>query len=91
MEVYSNRQNTEATWTQIRSDANLFLYSYFRNHKLLGKKPQQTYFIQIGPQTMTNADISANRRILMAGVAVYKPAEFTIISIEINPKNPSKF
>jgi phage tail sheath protein FI len=91
MEVYSNRQNTAATWTQIRSDANLFLYSYFRNHKLLGKKPQQAYFIQIGPQTMTNADISANRRILMAGVAVYKPAEFTIISIEINPKNMSKF
>lgn len=91
MEEYSSRQNTATTWTQIRTDADLFLYSYFRNHKLLGNKPQQAYFIQIGPQTMTNADISANRRILMAGVAVYKPAEFKNIRIEINPKNTSKF
>jgi uncharacterized protein len=91
MEEYSNRQNTAATWTQIRTDADLFLYSYFRNHKLLGNKPQQAYYIQIGPQTMTNADISANRRILIAGVAVYKPAEFTNIRIEINPKTTGKF
>jgi phage tail sheath protein FI len=91
MEEYSNKQNTEATWTLVRSEADLFLYNYFRNRKLLGNKPQQAYYIQIGPQTMTNADISANRRILIAGVSVYKPAEFTIIRIETNPKNTSKF
>jgi phage tail sheath protein FI len=91
MDEYSNKQNTEATWTLVRSEADLFLYNYFRNRKLLGNKPQQAYYIQIGPQTMTNADISANRRILIAGVSVYKPAEFTIIRIETNPKNTSKF
>jgi len=91
MEEYSNRQNTAATWTQIRNDADLFLYSYFRNRKLLGNKLQEAYYIQIGPQTMTNSDISANRKILITGVAEYKPAEFTIIRIETNPKNTSKF
>ena len=85
MEQYRNKPNTEDTWTSIRSEAENLLYTYYKNRKLVGNEPQEAYFINIGLQTMTAADILANKKILIAGFSEYKPAEFKVITIETLP------
>lgn len=90
MEEHRNEPNTTTTWAQIRNEVDRFLYGYFRNGKLLGSKPQEAYFIQIGMQTMTQADISANRKVLIAGISVQKPAEFVSITVETSSKSVSR-
>ena len=90
METHRNKPNTASTWTKISNEVDQFLYVYFRNGKLLGSKPRDAYYIQIGMQTMTQADIEANKKILIAGVSVQKPAEFTIIRVETTTKMVSK-
>ena len=80
--VYTNQPNTVATWLKIKAAADDFLYAYFRDGKLQGTKKDQAYFINIGPETMSQADISNHKMILMAGVATVKPAEFVLIRVE---------
>jgi phage tail sheath protein FI len=85
MEQYRNKPNTEDTWTSIKNEAENLLYTYYKNRKLVGNKPQEAYFIKIGLQTMTEADIQANKKILITGISEYKPAEFKVITIETLP------
>jgi len=89
MESHRNKPNTAATWAEITNEVDQFLYVYFRNGKLLGSKPKEAYYVQIGMQTMTQTDILANRKILLAGLSIQKPAEFTIIRVETTPKTSS--
>jgi len=79
---YKRDANDEAIWEKIRAEADAFLYSYYKNGKLIGVKPEQAYFLQMGLQTMTGQDIAAGKKILLAGIAERKPSEFTIIKIE---------
>jgi phage tail sheath protein FI len=91
MEEYRNKPNTEDTWTSIKNEAENFLFPYYKKGRLVGKKPQEAYFINIGSQTMTAADIQANKKILIAGFSESKPAEFKVITIETLPlKKPGK-
>jgi phage tail sheath protein FI len=80
--AYSNKPNTQAIWSQIISEAQNIFYSYYRNGKLLGIKPEQAYFVKMGNETMTPTDIANHKMILQAGIAIVKPAEFKIIIIE---------
>ncbi len=85
MEEYRNKPNTEETWASIRNEAENLLYTYYKKKKLIGNKPSEAYFIKIGLQTMTAADIKANRKVLNVGFSEYKPAEFMLITIETQP------
>ena len=80
--AYSNKPNTRETWSQILSEAQNILYSYFRNGTLLGIKPEQAFFVKMGTETMTLTDIANHKMILHAGIATVKPAEFKMIIIE---------
>ena len=82
MASYVNRPNTAATWMQIRSAAEDMLSRYFRGGKLMGNKASEAYFVKMDVSTMTPADIANKRMILQAGVAIIKPAEFTLLVIE---------
>ena len=79
---YSNKPNALAIWKQIRSEAETLLLGYFKSGTLFGTKPQEAYFIKMGTETMTSTDIANHKMILQAGIALYKPAEFKIITIE---------
>lgn len=79
---YTNRPNTTATWMQIRSAAEDMLNRYFRDGKLHGNKASEAYFVKMDVSTMTSADIANKRMILLAGIAIIKPAEFTLLVIE---------
>ena len=80
--AYSNKPNTQATWTQIIGEAHNILYGYFKNGRLMGTKPEQAYFVKMGNETMTPNDIANRKMILQAGIATIKPAEFLIIIVE---------
>jgi len=80
--AYINKPNTQATWTQIKGEAQTILLGYFRNGILMGTKPEDAFFIKIGNETMTASDIANHKMILQAGVATVKAAEFIIIVVE---------
>lgn len=80
--AYTNRPNTAATWIQVKAAAENILYTYFMNGKLAGTKKEQAFYVKMGTETMTAADIVNKRMILIAGIASIKPAEFTILTIE---------
>lgn len=67
---------------KIRAEANNFLFTFYKNGKLVGKKPAEAYFVTIGLQSMTAQDIALKKKVLLAGFAEFKPAEFTIIKVE---------
>ena len=79
---YRKASNDNATWAKIKLEAEDFLYTYFKAGKLLGTTTAQAFYVQIGLQTITAADIADGRKILLAGIADLKPAEFTVIRIE---------
>jgi phage tail sheath protein FI len=81
LDSYAVSPNEEATWKLIRSEANDVLMTYFRNGKLSGSQPAEAFYVSIGPATMTATDIANNRMILIAGVALVKPAEFEVITV----------
>jgi hypothetical protein len=85
MDNYKESPSIEAIWSNIRNEVNNFLYPFFKTDKLPGTKPQQAYSINIGMQTMTAQDIALHKKILLVGLAIIKPAEFEIISIERMP------
>ncbi len=80
--AYITEPNTAATWTQIKTAADNYLYTYFRDGKLLGAKKEQAFYVKMGTETMTAADIANKKMILIAGIATVKPAEFIVIRVE---------
>ena len=43
--------------------------------------PEESYFVEIGPSTMTQDDIANGRLICNIGIAPSKPAEFVIFRV----------
>ena len=56
-----------------------FLINIWRQGGLMGSKPEEAFFVNIGlNQTMTALDINEGRMIIEIGVAPLRPAEFII-------------
>jgi len=82
LDKYKNASNDKTTWAKIKLEAENYLYSYFKDGKLAGKITSQAYFVQMDLQTMTMQDIETGKKILVAGIAIIKPSEFSVIRIE---------
>lgn len=80
--AYTSQPNTAATWVQVKAAAENVLLTHFLNGKLQGTKAGQAFYVTMGSETMTAADIANKKMILIAGIATIKPAEFTVIRIE---------
>ena len=52
-----------------------------RDGALAGSSPDQAFFVECGPTTMTQDDIDNGRLICQIGIAPVKPAEFVIFRI----------
>lgn len=84
LSAYTGQPNTAATWIQVKAAAENMLLTYFLNGKLQGTKAEHAFYVKMGTETMTAADIANKKMILIAGIATVKPAEFTMIRIEKN-------
>ncbi|HJV27964.1 MAG TPA: phage tail sheath subtilisin-like domain-containing protein [Aromatoleum sp.] len=73
--------NGEALWANIRTSVEDFLFTEWRNGRLLGGTPKEAYFVRCDRSTMTQNDIDNGRMVCLVGVAALKPAEFVIFRI----------
>lgn len=73
--------NDVALWSRVKRTIELFLQGVWRTGALVGSSPEEAFFIDIGPNTMTKDDIDNGRLICVIGVAPVKPAEFVIFRI----------
>ena len=76
--------NDANTWTRIRSMIENYLTLKWRDGALMGAKPGDAFFVQIGlGQTMTAQDILEGRMNVEVGMAALRPAEFIILKFSM--------
>lgn len=73
--------NDQLLWLRVRRTIEIFLGDVWRTGALAGATEDEAFFVDIGPNTMTQGDIDAGRLICVIGVAPTKPAEFVIFRI----------
>lgn len=73
--------NSPPLWATINRSLTNFLTSVWRDGALMGNSPEEAFFVDVGPNTMTQADIDAGRLIVQVGIAPVKPAEFVIFRV----------
>jgi hypothetical protein len=71
--------NDDRLWIRLRAQIENYLTQQWRSGALAGSKPEQAFYVSCGlGQTMTARDIQQGRLIVEIGMAVVRPAEFTI-------------
>lgn len=76
--VFGN--NDVAAWTKMQSMIENYLTNLWRAGALQGSKPEQAYYVSVGPgKTMTAQDILEGRLNIEIGMAAVKPAEFIVL------------
>ena len=73
--------NSEVLWQRVRRTISSFLAVCWRDGALAGSSPDEAFFVECGPTTMTQDDIDNGRLICQIGIAPVKPAEFVIFRI----------
>ena len=73
--------NSEVLWSRVKRTIETFLATCWRDGALAGTSPDQAFYVECGPTTMTQDDIDNGRLICEIGIAPVKPAEFVIFRI----------
>ena len=73
--------NDATLWQRVELSISGFLDGLWRNGMLAGDSPATSYFVEIGPTTMSRDDINNGRLICNIGIAPSKPAEFVIFRV----------
>lgn len=74
--------NSPETWSRVVNSVSAFLNTQWRTGALLGRKPEDAYYVRCDETTMSADDILNGRLICDIGVAIVRPAEFVIFRIE---------
>lgn len=75
--------NAEPLWSRVRDALGLFLRDQWRGGALLGQTEREAFFVRCDRSTMTAEDRQFGRLVCLIGVAVVKPAEFTILRVGV--------
>ncbi|MCR5155841.1 MAG: phage tail sheath subtilisin-like domain-containing protein [Butyrivibrio sp.] len=73
--------NDPTLWQRVNLTISNFLDGLWRNGMLAGESAADSYFVEIGPSTMTRDDIMSGRLICNVGIAPSRPAEFVIFRV----------
>jgi uncharacterized protein len=73
--------NDEPLWGELRTRIEHFLFGLWRDGMFPAARPEHAYFVRCDRSTMTQADIDAGRLVVLIGLAVVRPAEFTILRL----------
>ncbi len=79
--------NDEVLWLRVQRTIVSFLRDMYRSGALVGATEDEAFFVNIGPDTMTQQDILNGKLICVIGVAPSRPAEFVIFRITQNMKD----
>ncbi len=73
--------NNYKLWGRVVATITNFLTTVWRDGALMGKTPEQAFYVKCDRTTMTQDDIDNGKLICEIGVAPVKPAEFVIFRI----------
>jgi hypothetical protein len=73
--------NDHRLWARLGQSVSGFLNLVWKDGALMGRTPEEAFFVRVDETTMTQDDIDAGRLIMLIGIAPVKPAEFVIIRI----------
>ena len=73
--------NDERLWARVKATITQFLTGIWRSGALVGKTPEESFFVKCDRSTMTQDDIDNGRVICLVGIAPVKPAEFVVFRI----------
>ncbi len=73
--------NNSSLWARVQMTVSSFLENMFRAGMLAGETPAESFFVDIGPATMSRDDIMNGRLICEIGIAPSRPAEFVIFRV----------
>lgn len=73
--------NDYTLWASIRRDLNAFLTNVWRDGALLGRTPQEAFFVKCDEETNPPEVRDAGQVVTIIGLATVKPAEFVIFKL----------
>jgi Bacteriophage tail sheath protein len=73
--------NDYRLWARVSQSVSAFLTAVWRDGALMGRKPEQAFYVKCDETTMSQYDIDNGRLIMVIGIAPVKPAEFVVIRI----------
>jgi phage tail sheath protein FI len=73
--------NDYTLWKSIRRDIGAFLTLQWRDGALMGRTPEEAFFVKCDEETNPPEVIDAGRVVALIGIAPVKPAEFIIFQI----------
>lgn len=73
--------NGAPLWEAAKEAVDALLYDEWRAGRLVGSKAEQAFFVRCDRSTMTRADISQGRLVMLIGIALTKPAEFILMRV----------
>jgi uncharacterized protein len=73
--------NDVSLWKSIRRDVRAFLMLLWRQGALMGRTPDQAFFVKCDEETNPPEVIDAGQVVILIGIAPVKPAEFVIFRI----------
>jgi uncharacterized protein len=73
--------NNHTLWLKVRLTIESFLKNEQRRGALMGRKPEEGFFVKCDRTTMTQQDLDNGRLICLIGVAPTKPAEYVVFRI----------
>ncbi|MEH2048234.1 phage tail sheath family protein [Nostoc sp.] len=73
--------NDQPLWQRVKRVITAFLTQVWRDGALMGRTPEEAFFVKCDRTTMTQNDIDNGRLIVQIGIAPVKPAEFVIFRI----------
>jgi len=79
MKSWVAQPNYQPTWTKLGAAISNYLYGLWQSGALVGKTEAEAYSVDIGTNTMTQADIDAGKLIAKVGMAAVRPAEFIFL------------
>jgi hypothetical protein len=80
--------NDRSLWKSIRRDVSAFLRTLWRDGALMGRTPEEAFFVKCDEETNPPESIDAGRVVIVIGVAPVKPAEFVIFRIGQQASGP---
>jgi phage tail sheath protein FI len=73
--------NDRTLWKSIRRDVTAFLTRLWRDGALMGRTPEEAFFVQCDEETNPPEVVDAGEVRVVIGIAPVKPAEFIIFRI----------
>ncbi|MCA9940854.1 MAG: phage tail sheath family protein [Anaerolineales bacterium] len=73
--------NDQTLWKSIRRDINAFLTRVWRDGALMGRTPDEAFFVKCDEETNPRENIDAGIVTTLIGIAPVKPAEFIVFRI----------